>query len=77
MSNLELLEEEFGEYWETWKTIQMMDMGMRDRRELHRIVVAEFDPGYPFVEWCGPCIAKMLEYAFIQLQNKKNAINPS
>lgn len=76
MSNLELLEEEFREYYDTWTTIQMIDMPMKDRYLLHRIVKEEFDPNYPLVEWCGPCIVKMLEYAFNQLNNRKNAIHP-
>ena len=70
MSNREILEDEFREYWETWQTIQVMDMPMKDRRELHRIVLAEFDPNYPFTEWCGTCVVELLKFAFTQHDKK-------
>jgi hypothetical protein len=66
MSNLEILEHEFREYWETWKAIQLMDMPMSDRHLLHRIVLEEFDPNYPFVDWCGRCVVELLTFAFTQ-----------
>jgi len=71
MSNRDKLEDGFREYWETWKTIQVMDMPMSDRHELHRIVREEFDPNYLFVDWCGRCVVELLTYAFTQHDKTK------
>jgi hypothetical protein len=70
MSNLEILEEDYREYYDTWNLIQYMDMPMKERHELHRIVKEEWDPNYPLTPWCGPCIVDMLKYAFNQLDKK-------
>lgn len=77
MSNFEILEDTFREYWETWQAIQVMDMPMSDRRELHRIVLEEFDPNYPFTDWCGRCVVDLLKFAFTQYEQKLHSSNSS
>ena len=67
MSNREQIEDGFREYYETFKLIQVLDMGLADRRKLHDLVQAEWQPGIAFTDWCGKCAIEYLIFAFNQI----------
>lgn len=58
--------------WVTNK--ELVDMDGQAKNEIIEVVRAEFDPNYSTDLWCGVCVAKMLTYAFEEMDKQYDTI---
>lgn len=69
-SNRERLERYRSQY-QTWVNSQYLNLSADAKAEILQIIRAEWDAGYSTDLWCGSCVAKMLVYAFEQMDADK------
>lgn len=69
-SNRERLERYRSQY-QTWVNSQYLNLSADAKAEILQIIRAEWDAGYSPDLWCGSCVAKMLVYAFEQMDADK------
>lgn len=54
-----------------WVNDQTCHLDGIAKQEILDVIRAEFDPGYTVDAWCGPCVVKMLVYAFKRMDESR------
>lgn len=63
--------EKYREMYNAWVNDQVLyNMDGAAKNEIIDVIRKEFNPGYVTELWCGSCVAKMLVYAFEQMDKE-------
>lgn len=68
--------EKYRRIYTLWSTNQeLVDVDGAAKNEILEVIRAEFDPNYSTDLWCGVCVAKMVTYAFEEMDKQYTTIN--
>ncbi len=69
LSNRNILEQHRPKLY-LWINDNTCHLDINEKQQILNVIRAEFNPVYQVDLWCGHCVAKMLEYAFKEMDSR-------